>query len=345
MLSVYFDEVWVEVSDSSKPASVTISTTEPQFADEGDLWWDSTDGTLYVYYNQNNNLLWVEVTYGGDDPITAADVLTLTNTTSFTPTTDFHPATKKYVDDEISLAQLALGTNYVASNLPARDALTDLVVGDLVFVVDSDGEDNWAQYKVVGITDGLGSTSNFEEIMSQVIYTNVNTKEAIKSSYESNADTNAFTDALLTKLNTTDIFDEEGTYANLRAQATTATDVSLGNVTNESKATMFTNPTFTGQVAFTPSTLGTTGTINIDFAGDTYRTQAALTGDITYTGSNYANGRGVTIRVINGGTQRSLTFPAGWRFVGAKPANIAANKIGVLTLAAFGTNEADVVAG
>jgi hypothetical protein len=105
------------------------------------------------------------------------------------------------------------------------------------------------------------------------------------------------------------------------------------------------SPTFTGQVAFTPSTLDTTGTIAIDFAGDTYRTQAALTGNITYTGNNYANGRGVTIRVINGGTQRTLTFPAGWRFVGAKPANIAANKVGILTLVAFGTAEADVIAG
>ena len=71
----------------------------------------------------------------------------------------------------------------------------------------------------------------------------------IKTAYESNADTNAFTDALQTKLNTTDIFDESGTYANLRAQATTAADVGLGNVTNESKATMFTDPTFTGTVS------------------------------------------------------------------------------------------------
>jgi WD40 repeat protein len=44
-------------------------------------------------------------------------------------------------------------------------------------------------------------------------------------------------------------FQPDGTYPNLRAQATTAADVGLGNVTNESKETMFTDPTFTGTVS------------------------------------------------------------------------------------------------
>ena len=48
---------------------------------------------------------------------------------------------------------------------------------------------------------------------------------------------------------TGDEFDNDGTYASLRAQGTTAGDVGLGNVTNESKSTMFTSPTFTGTVS------------------------------------------------------------------------------------------------
>ena len=43
-----------------------------------------------------------------------------------------------------------------------------------------------------------------------------------------------------------DVFDEDGTFASLRAQGTTKGDVGLGNVTNESKATMFSSPAFTG---------------------------------------------------------------------------------------------------
>jgi len=49
-------------------------------------------------------------------------------------------------------------------------------------------------------------------------------------------------------------FSQSGTYASLRAQGTTKGDVGLGNVTNESKSTMFASPTFTGTTAApTPS--------------------------------------------------------------------------------------------
>jgi hypothetical protein len=54
-------------------------------------------------------------------------------------------------------------------------------------------------------------------------------------------------------------FNPSGTYENLRAQATTADDVGLGSVTNESKATMFTDPTFTGVVTLSGATKKLTG--------------------------------------------------------------------------------------
>jgi len=43
-----------------------------------------------------------------------------------------------------------------------------------------------------------------------------------------------------------DAFSQSGNYSGLRAQATTAGDVGLGNVTNESKSTMFTDAALTG---------------------------------------------------------------------------------------------------
>jgi hypothetical protein len=45
-----------------------------------------------------------------------------------------------------------------------------------------------------------------------------------------------------------DPFNSSGDFTNLRARATTAEDVGLDNVTNESKTTMFSNPTFTDTV-------------------------------------------------------------------------------------------------
>jgi hypothetical protein len=45
-------------------SSVLISDTAPEEANEGDLWWDKSEGNLYVYYNQNGNFVWVEVAFG-----------------------------------------------------------------------------------------------------------------------------------------------------------------------------------------------------------------------------------------------------------------------------------------
>jgi hypothetical protein len=73
-------------------------------------------------------------------------------------------------------------------------------------------------------------------------------------------------------------FDPSGTYANLRAQATTAEDVGLGNVTNESKTTMFTDPTFTGTVS------GVTAT-HVGLDNVTNESKATMFTDPTFTGT------------------------------------------------------------
>lgn len=56
---------------------------------------------------------------------------------------------------------------------------------------------------------------------------------------------------------------------------TTKTDVGLGNVTNESKATMFTNPTFTGTAKATANTSYTTSQIRNISLGTTVPTSLA----------------------------------------------------------------------
>jgi hypothetical protein len=39
--------------------SLTISDTPPGTPSVGDLWWDSTDGTLYIYYDDGDSSQWV----------------------------------------------------------------------------------------------------------------------------------------------------------------------------------------------------------------------------------------------------------------------------------------------
>ena len=79
-------------------------------------------------------------------------------------------------------------------------------------------------------------------------------------------------------------FDPNGTYANLRAQGTTAEDVGLGNVINESNETMFTNAALTG-VPTAPTPAASTNTTQIATAAFV---QSEITAAGLALGTNYA---------------------------------------------------------
>jgi len=83
-------------------------------------------------------------------------------------------------------------------------------------------------------------------------------------------------------------------------------------------------------------------TTDINFQAAPYRT-LTLTGNVTFTSSNRAAAVSVTVRLIAGGSSRTLAFPAGWIFVGGvAPTSLSANKEAILTVTAFGTTENDV---
>lgn len=85
-------------------------------------------------------------------------------------------------------------------------------------------------------------------------------------------------------------------------------------------------------------------TTDIDFNGKGYQT-ISLTGNLTLTTSNRGAGKSVSVRLIGDGSIRTLTFPAGWVFVGsAAPASLAANKVAILNLTGFGGADTDVIA-
>ncbi len=103
---------------------------------------------------------------------------------------------------------------------------------------------------------------------------------------------------------TGDSFSATSTYASLRAQATTAGDVGLGSVTNESKSTMFSNPTFTGTV-----TAGHIAyNVSIDTKNANYTVAAADNGKvIEFTGTRTVTlpnslATGFQVTIVNYGT-------------------------------------------
>jgi hypothetical protein len=85
-----------------------------------------------------------------------------------------------------------------------------------------------------------------------------------------------------------------------------------------------------------------TTTTALDFSGDQVQT-ISISANTTFTTSNRATGKTKTIKITTDGSTRTLTFPA-WKFVGTKPTEQAASKIGILTVTCFGTADTDVVA-
>jgi len=85
-------------------------------------------------------------------------------------------------------------------------------------------------------------------------------------------------------------------------------------------------------------------TVNLDFSVSNFNT-LTLTGNVTFTTSNRALTRSEVVRIINGATARTFTFPSGWVWIGAAaPNGIAASKTGVLSLFCFGTADTDIIA-
>jgi hypothetical protein len=118
-----------------------------------------------------------------------------------------------------------------------------------------------------------------------------------------------------------------------------------GTIATSTSATSTVSSILTSKnVAINVTTLATaTGTQNLDFTSQGYLTHS-ITGNITYTASNYAEGKSLTIRITSDGTARNLTFPTNWIFVGAKPTSIAASKVAALSVTSFGATEANTVA-
>ena len=82
----------------------------------------------------------------------------------------------------------------------------------------------------------------------------------------------------------------------------------------------------------------------LDFAQDQLQT-ISISVNTTFATTGVAIGKSKTIKILNDATLHTLTFPAGWKFVGAKPTDIAVSKTAILTLTCFGSADADIVAG
>jgi hypothetical protein len=56
---------WYYPQGGAGGASVTVSATSPEEPADGDLWFDSTDATMYIWYVDGESGSWVQVSGSG----------------------------------------------------------------------------------------------------------------------------------------------------------------------------------------------------------------------------------------------------------------------------------------
>ena len=118
-----------------------------------------------------------------------------------------------------------------------------------------------------------------------------------------------------------------------------ASDVGAVDLSGDTMTGILTAPNFYVQTSTAAS-----NTIDINFDDIFAYVSRGVTGDLVFTGSNYLAGGIKSARLVNGGTQRNVSFPAGWVFVGVKPTTLAANKTAIFTVTSFATTEGECVA-
>lgn len=91
------------------------------------------------------------------------------------------------------------------------------------------------------------------------------------------------------------------------------------------------------------TSLGTTGTVNLDLAALTGTLQTiAATGNITFTTSNRAAGRSFELRIAANGATRTLTWPSWVAFGAALPTSLASGAVLRVAISCTGTTDASI---
>jgi hypothetical protein len=149
-----------------------------------------------------------------------------------------------------------------------------------------------------------------------------------------------------------------GIIAGKQALDSTLTSLSARTITGTGDVVLATSPTFitpnlgvatatslTATKAFQAyqGSLTHAGTVTLDFDTTTTVNAITLTGAVTFATSNLATNRTYRLKITGTSTNAVPTFPA-WKFLGGAPSVITASKVSMLSLEAWGSADANVVA-
>ena len=236
-------------NNSESGASISVSPTAPQDAESGNLWFNSVNGYLYVYVDDESSEQWVQpgLPIANLAPVAfTGDYEDLVNVPEITEVDLTGYATETFVGTAIS--------NLIDAAPTALNTLNELAAA-------------------------LNDDANF----ATTVTTALGNKAPIN----------------------------DPTFTGI-VSGITATMVGLGNVTNESKATMFTSPTFTGTTTLQQSTeifdtkSSASGTVTHDFSTGAIWYHSTFSANFTanFTNIPTTNNRTTVVTLIlsQGGT-------------------------------------------
>ena len=128
-MKIYYQDAdssqWVYSSSSggfsssgiSGGANVTISDTPPTNPSPGDLWWDSEDGVLNIYYQDSATAQWVDASPAGSSTTSSSDSIT-----DGTSSVSFDSGNDVVIDTDLNVNAI----NISGHILPTQNAQFDL---------------------------------------------------------------------------------------------------------------------------------------------------------------------------------------------------------------------------
>ena len=108
----------LQLTASAGGASVSVNQNPPVSAIQGDLWWDTDDANMYVYYDDGTTQQWVPATSLAVQSETADNAISASNAASASTYLMVDYITREFVDDTAAAAGgIPLGGIYRTGNV------------------------------------------------------------------------------------------------------------------------------------------------------------------------------------------------------------------------------------
>lgn len=339
---------WINSQDFQS-SSITVSETPPDFPfpSGGDGWFNSNDGTLYIYYEDYDSGQWIQVAgtkgakgnpgeSGSTGPTGPMGPQGFTGNTGETgpqgPAGLTGPAGQNGVD--------GLGYGYEPlDNSSSTDYVNTWLPGETKQL----GFGKIGAYKVGDFVKWTSNTDLETYVYGTITSLTPSPSEGVvievyEVSLGLGVENGVVSYPISTPGSTLSIAGIPGTPG---ATGATGSVGAIDDLTDVDSSRIIRAPNY--EIDVTTQTNPTI--LAISFNSGTGLIDVSTNTELSITGSNYSPGAIKTVKIFNSAiTNLNLFFPGNWIFVGEKPTEIIAQKTAILTVTSFTSSDTGCVA-